>query len=176
MSYKVIVSVFVLLTFALYGCSGEDDPVASSATSSSPIHSSALAVATKTPVNGMGELGDYIDPGEIFVTGGVTHLRGVVIEILLDGDLTGVGTFDQNANWNAKGNGNASGPFQFNVQWQGRTGVFEGSFAGRIHNYMLSATFTAHGSGELEGLKWIGTYEGPLGGPFFIYGGYIVEP
>ena len=170
MSFKSTISITVVLAVAMCGCGG-DDPVAPSSESDL----TTVAMATRTEVRGTGEGTGLISIGRMFVTAGVTHVRGNLNSWAFSGDITGTGEFELNANFNEAGHGNFWAPFYIDAEWEGRTGTFTGNAAGRIHGYWISSTFTAHGTGELEGLKWIGTYEGAMGFPF-VYGGHIVEP
>ena len=121
------------------------------------------------------------EPEKIWYTSdGNRHVRGWTIDLSLPadglgGDLVGTGTFVQNSNWNSEGTGSVSGPFTVDVEWQGINGTFTTQFAGHVHEYQLSGSFVAHGSGGFEGLKWNATIEGFIGGPYY-YSGHILDP
>ena len=132
--------------------------------------------ADKTPIAGDMLLAGQIPADLTMVTpAGVVKQRGGTSVSDWTGDLEGTVTFYyQEIMVSAAGSRVvASGPFDGEVTWDGRTGTIRGRFTINCKptEFGPSCTgyFTAHGSGELEGVKfqmrwgdgwWPFTYEG----------------
>jgi len=173
MHSKIVVLIALVLVLAA-GCSDEGPMIPRTDSGDVEVPEVALQ-ASQTPVQGTITITGLLDPGETFFSDGTTHIRGLVASVSLSGDITGDGIFVQGANINKHGGGPAYGRISIDAEWQNRVGTLSGQFAGRGHGGIAMYTFVLHGTGELDGVKWIASIEGPGGGPF-TYGGHIVEP
>ena len=173
MTSKIVVLIALVLVLAA-GCSDEGPVIPRTDSGDVEVPEVALQ-ASGTPVQGTIVFTGITDPGESFDAGRTTHIRHLVLSILQSGDITGDGFLEESANFTADGNGAVWGVLRINAEWQNRAGSLRGRFGGRYHDNVFSATMVLHGTGELDGVKWIASIEGPGGGPF-TYGGHIVEP
>ena len=107
-----------------------------------------------------------IDPGEEWTTnGGILHIKGVIAEgsfvsdLGIEGDM--LKEFDLTLNLNT-GKGTLHGKFVLTVT-VGGVGTLKGSFMGIITDYdELAGTVVGHGTGDFEGAKTMGTWEGEV--------------
>jgi len=135
------------------------------------------AQAVKTPVAGTTINVATTDPGETFVDeDGIVHMRGVVIEQQVLGDVVGVQTVTFDANFDPlTGDGDVHGFFEFTGTALGLTGTFEGRFGGPLVGGVFFFSTTAQGSGDFDGMKKMTTGQ-TIAPNVFSYEGRILSP
>jgi hypothetical protein len=102
----------------------------------------ASAQATRTPFTGTETVTFTGPPARQWVSGDITHLRGVPIDSTLSGGLDGAFTIEANINVNATGDGSLYGTFTFTsgeVTWTGH-------FGGTLSGGLVTVHFTGQGS------------------------------
>jgi hypothetical protein len=102
-------------------------------------------------------------PGAVRVSpGGICHLTDNPVVTRYQGDITGSVTFEEHNQLSCSGGHLiASGPFEGEVTWAGRTGVIIGQFetncladASQPAGVSCDGTIAARGSGGLEGVRF----------------------
>ncbi len=128
-----------------------------------------------------------IDPGEVYQTGGVLHIRGMVnqgpIWDYITGTVTTVVDIDLVL---ATGKGTLRASVVIDVaqlDGQGVNGTWEGQAHGHIVHYpgpdaLSTGHIVAHGTGDLAGMKIWGDYtnEANPGLPIYVLTGRILDP
>jgi len=141
MKRPIGVATVVLVGVIAVGCD--------SARSTAPTITGPLfAAATTTTITASAPL-TIADPGTIRVSGGVVHVRDLVLVGPVSGDITG--TIETVGNLNvmqATSNGTAFGTFTITEA----AGAWDGRFQGSFDAGVFSGTLVARGSGEREGL------------------------
>ena len=137
----------------------------------------AWAQAIKTPVAGIIFNVANIDPGETFVDeDGIVHMRGVVTEQQVVGDLVGVQIITFDANFDPiTGDGDVHGSLEFTGTALGLTGTFEGKFDGPLVGGVFFFSIIGHGSGDFDGMKEMLTGQ-TIAPDIFSYAGRILSP
>ncbi len=120
-----------------------DPPRATAPTLTSPL----LAAATRTAISATAPL-TIQDPGTMWVSGDIVHVRDLVLVGPVSGDITGTITIVARLDVSqATGNGTTSGTFTIT----GTVGGWEGSFQGKFDAGVFSDALVARGSGAFEG-------------------------
>ena len=137
----------------------------------------ASGAATEVAVSGGQMTVAVIDPGRSWVDGeGITHVRGVILEVTFSGDLEGTVTQHLNYNIDPAGNGDLHGSAEFEGTLSGVAGELAGRFAGDISAGVFSADSV--GLGTIGGAKAQSrvTTTGVLGSGVATYTGRILFP
>ena len=137
----------------------------------------ASGAATEVAVSGGQMTVGVLDPGTSWVDAeGITHVRGLILEVSFSGDL--VGTVIQRLNYNIDpfGNGDLHGSAEFEGTLSGVAGELAGRFAGDITGGVFSADSV--GLGTIGGAKAQSrvTTTGVLGSGIATYTGTILFP
>ena len=93
---------------------------------------------------------------------GVLHFRGLPVSSPLTGDFVGTDFLIVNRNQDPDGNGDSFGTFVWDGVWAGGSGTFEGRWSSIIG---VGGDFVGQGSGDFEGMRIMGSFTGPSGGP-----------
>jgi len=122
---------------------GCDAPRTTAPTFTDPL----FAMATTTTITATAPL-TVADPGTMWVSGGIVHVRDLVLVGPVSGDITGTITIVARLDVSqATGNGTTSGTFTIT----GTVGGWEGSFQGKFDAGVFSDALVARGSGAFEG-------------------------
>jgi len=118
-------------------------------------------MVTKTEVSGvMLRMGVGVPEKEWFA-GNNTHLRGISETGVITGDLEGTYSVVGNYHLNlSTGEGQSCGKITLILTWNGLSGTFEGTYAGKLSDFGVSLTIwgVAQGiSGDFVGMKFLGT-------------------
>ncbi len=104
------------------------------------------AQATEVPVSGGQLTVGVIDPGTSWVDDdGITHVRGVILEVSFSGDIVGSAIQSLNYNIDPFGNGDLYGTAVFVGTILGDGAMLAGRFAGDINGGVFSADSIGHG-------------------------------
>jgi hypothetical protein len=89
---------------------------------------------------------------------GIWHVREGLQPFTVSGDFTGIfrGLGNLNLDLNTL-EGDGFGSFHMEVEWQGRSGTWDGRYSGPITAGVLSTEFVAQGGGEFAKMKFMGT-------------------
>ena len=120
----------------------------------------ALAKVTRIPVSGTFDFSPdrIVDPGKMWVTDNILHIRDQIYVSPVSGDLEGTITVIFNANIDqTTGNGPLHGSFTFETTCNvctpaGLSGTFTGHFSGKSTAGKLSANIVSQGSGGFAGM------------------------
>ncbi len=137
----------------------------------------ASAQATEVPVSGGQMTGGVIDPGTSWVDDeGITHVRGLILEVSLSGDIEGSAIQGLNYNIDPFGNGDLHGFAVFTGTVFGDDAVLAGRFAGDISGGVFSGDSVGHGTvGGAQAQSRLTTI-GVLGSGVATYDGTILFP
>ena len=118
------------------------------------------AAAVKTPFTII--IGPFVPaapPERVWVDdAGVSHIRRLLFVGPVAGDLVGTDFILYNENVDTTtGDGDNFGTFVFETVIDGRSGTFEGHFSGPIIGGLIQPDFVGQGTGELRGMKIMGT-------------------
>ena len=116
------------------------------------VTATASAQATEVSVSGGQTTVGVLDPGTSWVDAeGITHVRGLTLEVAFTGDL--VGTVIQHLNYNIDqfGNGDLHGSASFTGTLFGVAGALSGRFAGDLSGGVFSVE--SIGAGTIGGAK-----------------------
>jgi hypothetical protein len=117
-------------------------------------YGTAVAQATQTEIVGTSTTIGVIDPGVLTpLPGGNVKIRGMILvfqEEASDPRASGINTVVMNANWDS----NWTGPMQGTWHVVNEYGTWEGTWTGTSIAGGSSIRGVAHGTGELEGLKY----------------------
>ncbi len=106
----------------------------------------ASGAATEVPASGGQLTVGVIDPGTSWVDEeGITHVRGLILEVSFSGDIQGSAIQGLNYNIDAFGNGDLHGTAEFVGTIFGDEAALEGRFAGDISGGVFSADSIGHG-------------------------------
>ena len=139
--------------------------------------STASAAATKVPVSGGQMTVGVIDPGTSWVDEeGITHVRGLILEVSFTGHIAGSAIQALNYNIDPFGNGDLHGSAVFVGTVFGDEAALEGRFAGDINGGVFSAD--SIGRGTIGGARAQSrlTTTGVLGSGVATYAGSILFP
>jgi len=173
MNTKFRIVLALALALLLFGCNEENslNPEATAGEGQS-----SFAKSVKTPV----------DPGASDTTNGVVHLRDVVFQGPISGDIVGTATVVVNANYViAQQKGAGWGTFTLEVSAlysQSVDGTWVGNFSGIFEGPLNATVFTGHlqgqGTGDLDGMKINATFSDANNPVFNIYelAGTIHDP
>ncbi len=107
----------------------------------------ASAQATEVPVSGGQMTVGVIDPGTSWVDDeGITHVRGLILEVSFTGDIQGSAIQGLNYNIDPAGNGDLHGFAAFEGTILGDEAMLAGRFAGDISGGVFSAESVGHGT------------------------------
>ncbi len=107
----------------------------------------ALGAATQVPVSGGQMTVGVIDPGTSWVDDdGITHVRGLILEVSFTGDIEGSAIQGLNYNIDPFGNGDLHGTAVFTGTVFGDEAALDGRFAGDISGGVFSADSIGHGT------------------------------
>ncbi len=122
---------------------GCDAPRTTAPTFTDPL----FAMATTTTITATAPL-TVADPGTMWVSGGIVHVRDLVLVGPVSGDITGsIRTVGRLNVMLATGNGTASGTFTI----VDVVGTWEGTFQGKFDGGVFFDKLVAHGTGAYEG-------------------------
>ncbi len=137
----------------------------------------AWAQATEVPVSGGQTTDGIIDPGTSWVDDeGITHVRGVILEVSFSGDIEGSAIQGLKYNIDPFGNGDLHGTAVFVGTIFGDEAMLDGRFAGDISGGVFSADSVGHGTiGGAQAQSRL-TTTGVLGSGVATYDGTILFP
>ena len=140
----------------------------------------SLAGAVKTAVSGeMIQLGVGA-PDKEWVAGDNMHLRGITEMGEVTGDLQGTYSVVGNYHLNMlTGEGQSFGKLTLVLTFNGLSGTFEGTYVGKLSDFGFSLTIygvTQGISGDVEGMKFIGTAIWSTLDGSYAYEGFILDP
>ncbi len=138
----------------------------------------AWAQATEVEVCGGQMTVGVIDPGKSWVDDeGITHVRGVILEVAFSGDLEGFVIQHLNYNIDPFGDGDLYGSAEFEGTLEGvGAGELAGRFAGDITGGVFSADSVGHGTLADNQAHSRVTTTGVLGSGVATYTGRILFP
>ena len=141
------------------------------------ITGTALGAATSVAVSGGQMTVGIIDPGTSWVDDeGITHVRGLILEVSFTGDIEGSAIQGLNYNMDAMGNGDLHGTAEFEGTIFGDEAALAGRFAGDISGGVFSADSIGHGTiGGAQAQSRL-TTTGVLGSGVATYDGTILFP
>jgi hypothetical protein len=116
----------------------------------------AWAKATKTPVAVTKEVWPSAQPParQWIDEDGIWHIRGSVADVVIQGDLDGLGIAVVNLNLDlSTGNGDEAGYATMNLDWGDLSGTFEGHFSVAYTGFVGVGHGTYHGTGGFAGMK-----------------------
>lgn len=165
MNTKFRIVLALALGLALLGCSEENSV---SPETSEGAGQSSFAKGVSTPFTAIVNLGPIpVDPGVSTLTNGVLHLRDVVFQGPISGDIVGTATAVVNANYvMAQQKGPIWGTLTFQVTGlygQPVNGIWECNLSGIAEGPLNGTTFIGHlqgqgTDGDLEGTKINATF------------------
>ncbi len=137
----------------------------------------AWGAATVVEVSGEQFTVGIIDPGTEWTDDeGITHVRGLILEVSFTGDIVGTVIQGLNYNMDAFGNGDLHGTADFVGTVFGEEAVLTGRFSGDISGGVYSGDSIGHGTiGGARAHSRLTTI-GVLGSGFGIYTGTIQFP
>ena len=140
----------------------------------------SLAGAVKTAVSGeMIQLGVGV-PDKEWVAGDNMHLRGITEMGDVTGDLEGTYSVVGNYHLNMlTGEGQSFGKLTLVLTFNGLSGTFEGTYVGKLSDFGFSLIIwgvTQGISGDVEGMKFMGTAVWSTLDGTYAYEGYILDP
>ncbi len=137
----------------------------------------ASGAAIEMPVSGGQMTVGVIDPGTSWVDDeGITHVRGLILEVSFSGDIEGSAIQGLNYNIDAFGNGDLHGTAEFEGTIFGDEAALDGRFAGDISGGVFSADSIGHGTiGGARAHSRL-TTTGVLGSGVATYDGTILFP
>ena len=137
----------------------------------------AWGAATVVDVSGEQFTVGIIDPGTIWVDDeGITHVRGLILEVSFTGDIQGSAIQGLNYNIDAFGNGDLHGTAVFVGTIFGDDASLGGRFAGDISGGVFSADSIGHGTIGGDQAHSRLTTTGVLGSGYATYEGTILFP
>ena len=140
MKRSIGVGTVVLVGVTALGC---DSPQATAPSLTSPL----FAAATTTAITATAPL-TIAAPGRMWVSGGIVHVRDLVLVGPVSGDITGtITTVARLDVAQATGDGTVSGTFTIS----GAAGGWEGSFHGNFDGGVFSDRLIGRGTGANEG-------------------------
>ena len=118
------------------------------------IVASVSAQSTKSDFSAVEALIPTGPPGRVWVSeDGIQHIRDFPVAGPVWGDLNGTLAIVANVNWDASGNGTAYGTAILDVEWNGKTGTFEGRSQWKYANFaVVDGQFVGHGTGDFAGM------------------------
>jgi hypothetical protein len=138
------------------------------------------AKATKTEVSGIMIPTGVGGPDREWFAGNNTHLRGITETGVATGDLEGTYSVMGNYHLNlSTGEGQSLGKGTLILTWNDLTGTFEGTYVGKLSEFGVSLTIwlVAQGiSGDVKGMKFIGTAMWLTDDGLYMYEGFILDP
>jgi hypothetical protein len=137
----------------------------------------ALGAATVVEVSGEQFTVGILDPGTEWTDDeGITHVRGLILDVSFTGDIAGSVTQVLNYNMDASGNGDLYGSAEFEGTVFGEEAVLTGRFSGDISGGVYSGDSIGHGTigGALAHSRL--TTTGVLGSGYGTYTGTIQFP
>jgi hypothetical protein len=137
------------------------------------------ARATKTAVSGeMIQMG-VGGPDEEWIAGNNNHRRGITEMGVVTGELEGTYSVVGNLHLNlSTGEGQSFGKLTIILTGNGLAGTFEGSYVGKLSDFGFSLTIwgvTQGISGDVEGMKFIGTAIWSSLDGSYAYEGFILD-
>ncbi len=144
----------------------------------------AQAKATMTPFTGDETVDAILDPGDVRITDGIVHIRGLTLETTFVGTIswTNIGVININMN-PATGDATVWGTFAITLTSGDIRGTFEGHHVAKFTAGCGFLRFVGHGIGDLEGMGIKGTAVqdpdtcGPdLLGLVWMHDGIILDP
>jgi hypothetical protein len=141
------------------------------------ITGTALGAATTAAVSGGQMTVGVLDPGTSWVDDdGITHVRGLILEVSFTGDIEGSAIQGLNYNVDPFGNGDLHGTADFVGTIFGDEAALDGRFAGDISGGVFSADSIGHGTiGGARAQSRL-TTTGALGSGVASYAGTIRFP
>ena len=137
----------------------------------------ASGAATELPVSGGQMTVGVLDPGTSWVDGeGITHVRGLILEVSFSGDIEGNAIQGLNYNIDPFGNGDLHGTAEFEGTIFGDDAMLSGRFAGDISGGVFSADSIGHGTIAGARAQSRLTTTGVLGSGVATYDGTILFP
>ena len=140
----------------------------------------SLAIATKTEVSGVMLRTGVGVPEKEWVAGDNMHLRGITEMGEVTGDLEGTYSVQGNYHLNMlTGEGQSFGKLTLVLTFNGLSGTFEGTYAGKLSDFGVSLTIwgVAQGiSGDFKGMKFLGTAIWSSLDESYDYEGFILDP
>jgi hypothetical protein len=135
----------------------------------------ALAKATSTPFTATAVCTTTIDPGTFWVSGNIGHIRNMVVDEAVTGDLVGTLTVVENDNFAIGGlQDETFGTFTLVTSTTTYTGTFAGGVPPGSQVGSSSGTLEAQGT---DGTKWVGTTFAEIGDACaFTLQGTILDP
>jgi len=137
-------------------------------------------MATKTEVSGVMLRTGVGVPDKEWVKGNNLHARGASEMGVVTGDLEGTYSVGGNNHLNMlTGEGQSSGKLTLVLTFNGLSGTFEGTYAGKLSDFGVSLTIwgVAQGiSGDFEGMKFLGTAIWSSLDESYDYEGFILDP
>ncbi len=157
MKNKNLFFILVAAALIINGCGGEG-PLSTELTESQD--NVALAKVTRIPVSGTFDFSParIVDPGQMWVTNNILHIRNQIYVSPVSGELEGTGTVIFNADIDqTTGNGPVYGSDTLEVTCNvctpvGLSGTFTGHFSGKSTAGKLSANVVSQGSGGFAGM------------------------
>ena len=137
----------------------------------------ALGAATEVPVSGGQFTVGVLDPGTSWTDEeGITHVRGLILEVSFTGDIQGSAIQGLNYNIDPFGNGDLYGTALFTGTIFGDEATLSGRFAGDISAGVFSADSIGHGTiGGAQAHSFL-TTTGILGSGVATYDGTVRMP
>jgi len=119
------------------------------------IVASASAQSTKTYFEAEEQLAPVGPPGKVWGNeDGIEHIRDLPVAGPVWGDLAGTLSINANINWDATGTGTAYGTAILDVEWNGKTGTFEGRSQWKYAGFVVAdGQFVGHGTGDFAGMQ-----------------------
>lgn len=137
----------------------------------------AWGAATEVPVSGGQMTVLVLDPGITWTDEeGITHVRGLILEVSFSGDIEGSAIQGLNYNIDPFGNGDLHGTAVFMGCIFGDEAMLSGRFAGDISGGVFSADSIGHGTIGGAKAKSSLTTTGVLGSGVATYDGTILFP
>jgi hypothetical protein len=187
MNYKIAFGALLIISLLAIGCESTPptEPDTADLTPQETVLSTARHSASKTPIAGVIELVAFNLDEQVCRTtsGGVLQCRGGSVESYLTGDLEGTVIWKYRKQtdrmidsaedfYHITTGGWIEGGA---VTWNSRTGMIEGAWTGecKVERYLCKGTLVAHGSGDLEGVKFQINWQGLWP---FDYEGFALDP